>query len=614
MSKIQKSTSSTFVRLFSGLLGVLVSYGLLVGGFTLHQYLSSTPRSQASSPPDGGFVKVADLIGQHNDDLTINKVLRALDVDSDLYSRLQTHYAKSLVLQENLKEFNETDLLELLDKQFGREFTREAIRQVASTNPQSALSFVLKSRDSNREHLIKVVFLEAGGQRIATLTSQLEQLTKNERIIALQSVLQSVDSADHETIEFVKQQFGLPELIDEGYKFAVIERSRNDPIQTLKELVEHGLIYDKSNEKTSNSNHELVKYLLRDWIDRDGFEVLEHLKEHFDGVAGKTLFHLALQRLSFVNPDRCIEFVLKQSQEFQNMHLPVVFKSWAQLDALQAFQTVNELKNQSSSDLPIEFVLETWARNNPIEFLEHFDLHLSELTDELQELALLALSNENPKEAVHHLHSSQAEISLDVRRQLLNNWAADDLRNAVHWVREHSGEHRRFLLSSVLTTNVARHARRAVDFARQEPIEDGAIGLEVEVIAELARYRLGSAMELLSRVRGGKTKIYAHAEVAMEVIRSLDSFNIGLTIIPRKLNKEEQNQFFEVLVQKWISHDPYELYAQINHLPLNIKAEYAANLLSENLAALYLTKTEISKLESVVDEFTDSGLEPVTLE
>ena len=228
--------------------------------------------------------------------------------------------------------------------------------------------------------------------------------------------------------------------------------------------------------------------------------------------------------------------------------------------------------------------------------------------------AISALAQTAPEEAANLMANMDGgEYRLMTAFQVMSVWANKDPIAAMEWALNNPDieDVRASLLPSILYQVAARNPQLAFDIALQQPIEENQIGLEAQVIANIALADLEKALALLSQVREGPTMAYALNSVGSALVRNGDIDEAW--ILAQRLSKPQRESYYQSVVSAWALHDASELYESIDSLPSDeIKSYAATRLISFNSWSHDLDDDQVNHAKTYLNERDAKSIEQIS--
>ena len=197
--------------------------------------------------------------------------------------------------------------------------------------------------------------------------------------------------------------------------------------------------------------------------------------------------------------------------------------------------------------------------------------------------------------------------------QVLSEWANSDPLAALEWTLNNPEveDLQTTLLPSILYQVANNDPQIAFDIARQQPLGENGVGLEGQVLSNIALKDIDKALALLSQVREGSTLIYAVSSVGRAMLRTGDVDEAwGLA---QKLPVSQRQDYYQSVVDSWAASNGTELYESIDSLPSDtIKSHAALMLISFNKWSRYLDNEEVDDVRTYLNEQDAEKVETFT--
>ncbi|MYD45452.1 MAG: hypothetical protein F4W92_03795 [Gammaproteobacteria bacterium] len=363
------------------------------------------------------------------------------------------------------------------------------------------------------------------------------------------------------------------------------------------------------------------EHILRHWYDQEGIEVL---KEIYSSTLDENIKFDTIQQLLLLaaesNPKQTFEYVETILNDGLNFsHLYTVASAWATTDPLAAYKVVSNIEQIDQRETLQGSVVLTWARTKPRYVLRNLANFPTKFQDTARVDAIRTIAKTSPKEAAEFALRQSGRISgFDLLpTQVMREWVKQDVETAVEWIYNGpvSTENRRKWVNALVTNLVNTDPRRAFDLAVKQPLPEFSsfmgeginTGLEEDIIRRIAYQDLELAVELLPRVRKGRTQSSAFASVGDLFIdrgHSQKALDLGL-----RLPNEDQTHYFLVITPNWATIDPVGLVESIKDLPTKEIRSSVASVLSNRWYRKNFTDDQLDKLKQYLSDADREALE-----
>lgn len=508
------------------------------------------------------------------------------------------------------------------------------IEKLAISNPHEALNFALAHdipqhlvevsslaamRIANRfalppaaptqTSLISIVFSVWSMNDLTAAIERASDLTDNPRKLALAGILTSQIGATFEELLEIAVSLGSEKHAIDAYLSSFNVENLDDPRFAWEEVSSHA--------ETRDLSHEwVIKNVVLRWYEQDGVSIVDEIQATETSATIKwETTRLVLLRALQDTPELAFRHALKIPIDMR-YGMPVaseVVRVWAVTDPQAAYDILDEVEDEFLLDMLPAQVVSTWAWNDPNYVLENIENFPPNLRQSATSSAIGAIAVTAPQEAI--------ELALNLRNSparsrsisnVLNVWVQTDLEAAVSWVQSGSRSEQKQLelASSLIDWIVYDHPQRAFEIARRETVlEWDDTGLEADVVRYIAQHRsVETAIELLTRVREGKTRAVAAAEVAETLIgngHTTRALQLGLD-----LPVSEQIEFFPRITEKWVSIDPNSFVESIEEIPTaELRSRLVTKLFDirhvDNYTTTYIENFSESQVATLEQYLTD---------
>lgn len=589
------------VALLTGFVGsvVFLSVVLLVGSIAqsnsdpVPQY--SDPR--AETPPDA-TKENANTIASTKQEWTLEEL-----------SQIQSMYERQVTLREHLQTANEDQVNALLeesesmDQSFGSVLLKsELFGRLTVIDPNRSTIKALMYSWNIRSPYITAVFREWSSTDIDAAISHAETLSHFDQGVAVKAILRSASNLTDGQVEEIARNFDRESLATDLVQDRNVALSSHDP-----ESAWYAILND---QRDDYDQFLALSRVAKVWIDQMGWGIVDRIEQsliHFN--TRKAVLADLARRLARSDPQTAFDYVQNWNDGPFNSSLKAVVNVWA---SREPSITMNAITTLDSGKLVKELqrsVISIWGRSDPRSLLEQTENLPSETREFGLERAITGLANEAPEEAaqlIDRLNDDGAKTR--TQQTVVANLIEQDVSKALDWVLDgfEDSKKQRYLLSFVWPELVGKDLKFAMEIALQIPVEDESfdIGVEVDLIRNVAQKDIDQALSLLPQVRDGQTKVEAYGVVGVALASSGETdraIELGL-----QLEESIQESYFTSLVSDWAYKDPLGLFASLENIPgENIKSTAAMRLQMANRFHKVFSNEQLDKLkeyQSAVDQ------------
>ncbi len=528
--------------------------------------------------------------------------------------RNQSNFGLSLALHNTLAGADEKELLRLLEQSAAiehvsrRQLVQGTIfRRYASLNPKGAIKQVSIMPRLQHGDLLGTVFGEWALTHLDDAVASAKNLGGFGKLAALRGILESRDDLSDSVRIEIGRQLGNERVAQNVVSQSNISEAIKEPALAWDMLIGDDLL-DTAQTGT------LIQ-VAEAWVEKDGMSVLGRINDTLTDWTSKTsVLSAVVHNLVQADAQGVFDFVRTMENDSHNTVIMNVVNAWARLDpeaALVAVEAVESGRLRTSLE---HSIASAWGRSNPREVLDNLDLLPENARDAAMSSALTALAQTSPEEAANLMAGMDGgEYQLMTAFQVMSVWANKDPIAALEWTLNNPEieDWRASLLPSILFQVASRNPQRAFDIALQQPIGENQIGLEAQVIANIASADLEQALALLSQVREGPTLVYALNSVGSALVRNGEVDEAWM--LAQRVSESQRDAYYQSVVSAWALHDATELYESIDSLPSDeIKSFAASRLVSFNSWSRNLDDDQINHAKSYLNERDAKSIEQVS--
>ena len=526
----------------------------------------------------------------------------------------QGNFGLSVALHNTLASAGETELLSLLEQSTAiehasrRQLVQGTIfRRYASLDPKNAIKQVSNMPRLQHGDLLAIVFGEWALSQLDDALASAKRLDGFGKLAALRGILESRDDLSDAVRVEIGRQLGNERVAQNIVTQSNISEAIKDPESAWTTLIEDDLL-DTAQTGT------LIQ-VAEAWIEKDGMSVLGKINDTLSDWTSKTsVLAAVVHNLVQADAQAVFDFVRTMENDTHNTVITNVVNAWARLDPEAALAAVLSVESKSLRASLENSIASSWGRTNPREALENLDLLPENARDAARSSAITALAQTSPEEAANLMAGMDGgEYQLMTAFQVMSVWANKDPIAALEWTLNNPEveDLRTSLLPSILYQVASRNPQLAFDIALQQPVGENQIGLEAQVIANIAYSNIEKALALLSQVREGPTLAYALNSVGSALVRSGDIDEAWM--LAQRLSESQREAYYQSVVSAWASHDATELYESIDKLPSDeIKSLAAMRLISFNKWSRQLDEDQVNRAKTYLNERDANSIEQMS--
>ncbi|MXX94692.1 MAG: hypothetical protein F4039_07570 [Gammaproteobacteria bacterium] len=386
------------------------------------------------------------------------------------------------------------------------------------------------------------------------------------------------------------------------------------------------LVADTSRLNHNNMNR--IRTIVNAWIEKDGISVLDSIAET---ITDKNLEHTVLMNglrmVARTEPNEALDYALAlDAQVDYGSYARNVVSEWVYSDPMSALERVLNLDETYDRQSLAKTVFGTWAARNVEDLLGSLDEVPVEYHDIARGSAISTLSYQSIEKAVDlvgEIHSEEEKSQ--AARRVVRQWVRDDLEATLAWVMTNPAVEslRDQLLQQVLSSIADTDPDKAFEIALAQPLVgegEEAVGLEAQVLVNIGSSNAEKALELLPKVRAGKTKTQAINVVGRSLAingRIEEAIALG-----QDLPEEDKVQFYTTIGSSSLAmgmigeSSDFSVFDTIEKIPsddarsriaLSVIAFNSFNktLSDEEVEALkeYMSEEDLEELEESRDQF-----------
>lgn len=482
------------------------------------------------------------------------------------------------------------------------ELQRALIERLAIVNPHAATEYVveqfepisnqskfvhsqryLKVEQDTSMSMVQTVFKDWAATDLQSAIDTAKKLIDNYKSKALIGILAALRGESLNTYRQVAKELGDEEHGTNAYILSFATNRVNDPRAAWHEVI---ALY-----KPNNSSHtRALRNITRQWYEQVGFGVLDNVNSSdLEKHVKSDLIVQLLEHAVADEPYQAFQYSLAVPSENRDSSATSrVVKTWAVSDPEAAYQAASSIEKSGDREYFQLRVARIWALNEPRDVMDKVESFPPNIREWVTVDAIRGIARVSPEEAaelaVKHGRGGPNDF---LPSSVIGIWIEIDLEAALNWVYSTPlDEGKRYTWVSAITSNlVESDPRRAFDIAVKQEIPDinllgmemFEMGLDAEVIWRICDQDLELAVELLPKVREGKTRTSASTAIGLRYIELGDSkkaFNLGL-----QLTEDSQAEYFESISRTWGNIDPAGLIESIEDFPTKeIRVNVASSL------------------------------------
>ncbi len=493
------------------------------------------------------------------------------------------------------------------------------LSRLVALDPAQALEFVLQRREPNRSTMMTLVFREWAQIDLNGAIGQAKSLPVRDSQEILHTVFKSNEEFSPDALHTIGREFAIytnrPErppgfrvLVDNGIRPAstqidsLIRNSIENPAKVWYDIVEHA--------RPNAIHYQDLTDVAAAWANESGVGVLDAIQESLtDYGIRKSVIGLTLLKLMQTMPEEALGYAASHKIPGRTETIKSMVRKWADVDPVATLNKVHSMPSSAFRRLLEQVVLEIWLpkfsltgyyREEPSSILESLHLIPGELRGVASAHAIeVMVWRGSPLEAVEALLRLDEQSKLVATRALMKEWLQKDHQSAIVWARTNPEiEDIRTEVLQTLVWSLDPKSPIAFDIARELPTPDHGFGLEGEFIVSIAPRYLDTAMDLLPRVREGKTKLKAYLSVGTQLLqhgRTSEALDLGAQL-PGKY--AWQATYYHRVATTWAQTDTQGLVDSMDQFPMLVRPSIAAQQLHTNRSTNHLSQRQVQSLRS----------------
>ncbi|MYD80934.1 MAG: hypothetical protein F4X44_10020 [Gammaproteobacteria bacterium] len=235
------------------------------------------------------------------------------------------------------------------------------------------------------------------------------------------------------------------------------------------------------------------------------------------------------------------------------------------------------------------------------------------LRNKAEDMAMWAIAQSNPDDAVNLLANlTNPDRKRSLAKEIALNWSRIDVHEALDWAGSGQFSDPKLqweVLSIVLRELAYNDLELAMQTALNQPLPSSGDGLESIVIDELVNTDVDKAIEMLSEVRDGRTKILAFTSTAKALVH-IGEFDQAIEL-HEQLPESRRSNYFSELFGEWTNTDPASLVAMLDELPSEqLKKNAATQLIISppfSPSAKRLSREQAQRVRKILWPFSEQN-------
>lgn len=546
----------------------------IVGSVMLFLFTASLPASGAIQQSDADSTG-AKSVAEPSDQKSTPVPLKAESID-DLFRNFSNDLGRLRAGYDLIGDANEAKLIELFDQVTHREYSDEEepskfefisliSARLAGLNLDKTVALYESQPSEVAKHMLYSVMHAWASKDFDDAVKFARKQDASIHSFALRGIIDASLGLPESTLLQLGTELGDIAYVERVLAARQLEMDLADPDQAWARLIKDPTINLKE-------NFYRVKLVANALIDKHGAAEIDDL---LSSISSPTLsFGLRksiLTNIALSDPESAFNIALDTTNDVFGTMLTAVINTWATTDPQSALARVRALEPSFVRDKLQHKVVSSWVQLSPERFTDSFD----DIPIELHDTARLSLVGQLSKDSIDHALEVLLDIQ-DIKTQeeavltMLDDWIDSNPDEAFEWVL-FSAEHDQYrdqLVNSFLVKMSERDADKAFDLAMSQPInEERGVGLEVFVLDAIKYTETEHAVDLLNRVRPGKTQLAALESVSEGLISDLrtdEALALG-----KQLSEKDQESFYNNIATAIVWREsPKRIVELISSLPV----------------------------------------------
>ncbi len=357
----------------------------------------------------------------------------------------------------------------------------------------------------------------------------------------------------------------------------------------------------------------MLHTLARKWFERDGLSVIKLVSKSLTNDRARSsilgpLLHMGVR----ADPLGTFELVVYMEGGEGNKIAEDVTRIWAGIDPESALNAINALKPSALRLQLLATAMQLWADRDPQAVLEYVEGMPKEIIALGLQLAIVAMAEDSPQQAAPLVAQLRGDSSKrNAIHKIAQIWLNLEPHAALDWILSdvETEEYRQELLSYALPSLALERPHLAFETALAQPLESHQTGLEAGVINRLAGHNLNIALELLPRVREGRTRLISYGVVSNAMVAN--GSPMEAVQLSQELPESDRGTYFLLTMGTWAQSDPDGLLDSIEGLPYSEAKSKAAAMLTflNRFDEQTLTDDQLGQIEKFLSDEDAKTLE-----
>ena len=480
-------------------------------------------------------------------------------------------FDRPLVLHNQLVDVEVSKLDGLLsqlkkaDKSTIHDSIQEAvIQKIAQRDPIHALASIESVPRVRKRALTDTIFAEWSAMDLDSAIEHARKLSEPQRIAALEGVIQSRRDLSNLRLQEIGRQLGNESRVLDEVAHSMVGEPIENPRQLWNSL---DAKFDDWMTLSTARKRQMVDVATA-FIDQQGAdglqEILTSLSRSTDRVA---ILGEIFNQIAVHDSNRAFQLAMSVNGLDRDV-LETVVRNFAHTDPIAGLEAA--LRVDAGGNRMQRAVIEAWANDDPSALYESLELLPENLHAWATTRALISMGKTNPEKAAALLENvEQDDIKNQVAQSIAVYWADMDPRSAFAWTRSDAvtQEMGKELQTQLLRRLASTDSSLALELALGEPVGDGEVGLESDVIAAMALIDIDAALSMLDEARNQATRESSYPAIGKSLARR-GSSSQAIALV-KDLPVQSQIGYFNQIIGDWARTDINDLFNRVDELPSN---------------------------------------------
>ena len=512
---------------------------------------------------------------ERSDQQSTPAALKAESIN-DLFRNFSNDLSRLRGAYDLIGDADEAKLIELFDQVIQREYAEEEqssklelisliSARLAGMNLDTTVALYKSQSSEVAKHMLYSVMHAWASKDFDDAVKFAHEQDTSMHSVALRGIVDASLNVRDSTLLKLGAELGDIAYVERVLAARLLAMDLADPDQAWVSLINDPTV-------SLEENFYRVKLVANALIEKHGTAEIDDL---LSSISSPTLkFGLRKSILSSValnDPESAFTIALETPNDVFGTMLTTVINTWATMDPQSALARVLALEPSIVRDRLQHRVVSSWVRLNPEQFLDSLDSIPVELRDTARLSLVGQLSKDSIDDALEVLQDIQdVNTQEEAALTIVDVWIDANPDEAFEWVLSNAenDQYRDRLVNSFLVELSDRDADKAFDLAMNQPIvEETGMGLEAIVIDSLRFSDTDLALDLLRRVRPGKTQLAALESVSIGLI--YDSRTDEALALGKQLSEKDQESFYNSIAFTIVTQEsPKRIVELISTVPV----------------------------------------------